>query len=214
MDDLWKFLNSQFFIALVTLTAGLVAWFVYSRQRSDKKRDIANSILSEIQLAEKAIERVRNYVRDTQQADINIQILQLNSWSQHKHLFSSDFDEDEWSSINGFYANAALLDQTLRQSNAVFESNAEQIRSNMQRVIADLVELMVVQTNKETIEQDLRQLKERAELFSDLYEEKKKEFTFTPVKYLDDIKRTLEDISPLSTSTAGEKLKKLAGKKK
>lgn len=84
----------------------------------------------------------------------------------------------------------------------------------MQRVIADLVEIMVVQTNKETIEQDLRQLKERAELFNDLYEEKKKEFTFTPVKYLDDIKRTLDDISPLSTSTAGEKLKVLAGKKK
>lgn len=81
MDSIWSFLNSQFFIALITLFAGLTAWIVYARQRSDKKRDIANSILSEIQLAEKAIERVKNYVRDTQQSDINIQILQLNSWS-------------------------------------------------------------------------------------------------------------------------------------
>jgi len=214
MSSIWSFLNSQFFVALVTLIAGLVAWAVYDRQRADKKRDIANSILSEIQSAEKAINRVKNYVRDTEKADINIQVLQLNSWSQQKHLFSSDFDEDQWSAINSFYTNAALLDQTLIQSNAVFESNAEQIRSNMQRVLADLIEVMVVQTKKDTIEQDLRQLKERAELFNDLYEEKKKEFTFTPVKYLDDIRRILDDVTLISTSTAGEKLKKLAGKQK
>ncbi len=214
MDSLWYFLNSQFFIALITLTAGLIAWFIYGKQRRDTKRDIANSILSETQYAEKSVERVRNYIRDTGQADINIKILQLNSWARHKHLFSSDFDEDEWGAINNFYANAVLLDDTLKQSNLVFESNAEHIRSNMQRAITDLLEVVAVNTKPETIEQDLKQLKDRAEFFATVYEDYKKDFTFTPVKYLEDTKRILEDIQSVSTSTAGETLKKLAGKKK
>lgn len=214
MSNLWNFLNSQFFVSVVTFGAGLVAWFIYKKQRDDKKRDIANSILSEIQHAEKAVERVRNYIRDTDKSDISIQILQQNSWMTKKHIFSSDFDEDEWESINTFYSSTLLLDETLKQSNAVFESNAAQIRANMQRVVADLIEVSVVSINSENLEQSLKNLNEKLGYFSSIYEDKKGEFTFTPVKYLNDANRILEDIKPLSTSTAGDTLKKLAGKKK
>jgi cytochrome c556 len=214
MNSVWLFVNSQFFIALITLLAGSVAWVVYSRQRSDKKRDIANSILSEIQYAEKAIARVKNYIRDTEKVDINIQTIQMNSWALHKHLFSSNFDEDEWNAINGFFSNAALLNETLKQSNAVFESNAEQIRANMQRALADLVTDTVVKASTENLESSLKLLNDRVELFDQIYEAKKKEFTFTPMKYINDAQQILDDMTIISTSTAGEKLKKLSGKHK
>lgn len=213
MSSIWNFVNSQFFISIVTLAAGLTAWLVYIKQRNDKKRDIANSILSEIQYAEKAIDRVRNYIRDTDKSDINIQIIQQNSWVIHKHLFSSDFDEDEWNAINNFYSNALLLDDTLKQSNAVFESNAAQIRANMQRVVADLTEVTVINMTTDTLEQNLKNLNEKLSYFNNIYEDKKSDFTFTPVKYLNDANRILEDVKPISTSTAGDKLKRLAGKK-
>lgn len=213
MSNIWNFVNSQFFIALVTLIAGLTAWFVYQRQRNDKKRDIANSILSDIQYAEKAVDRVRNYIRDTDKSDVSVQIIQQNSWVTHKHLFSSDFDEDEWNAINNFYSNALLLDGTLKQSNAVFESNAAQIRANMQRVVADLTEITVINMTADNLEQSLKSLNEKLSYFNNIYEDKKNEFTFTPMKYLNDAKRILEDIKPISTSTAGDRLKKLARKR-
>lgn len=214
MSSIWAFINSQFFVSLITLAVGSTAWILYVKQSDDRKRDIANSILSEIQHAEKAIERVKNYIRDTEKSDISIQIIQQNTWMSKKHLFSSNFDEDEWESINSFYSNAALLDDTLRQSNDVFEGNATQIRSNMQRVLADLVEVSVVNMSSENLEQTLKNLNEKLGYFSSIYEDKKGDFTFTPVKYLNDAKRILEDVKPISTSTAGDTLKKLAGKKK
>ena len=213
MTIIWNFLNSQFFVALVTLAAGTVAWLIYRKQRNDGKRDIANSILSEIQYAEKAVDRVRNYIRDTDKSDINVHIIQQNSWAIHRHLFSSDFDEDEWNAISSFYNNAVLLDDVLKQSNNVFESNAFQIRANMQRVLADLTEVTVVNMDASNLEDSLKSLNEKLGYFENIYEDKKGEFVFTPMKYLNDAKQILEDIAAISTSTAGDTLKKLAGKK-
>lgn len=213
MSSFWDFINSQFFVSLVTLGAGTTAWLIYKRQGNDQKRDIANSILSEIQYAEKAVDRVRNYIRDTEKADINMHIIQQNSWGTHKHLFSSDFDEDEWNAISNFYNCAILLDDTLKQSNAVFESNAAQIRTNMQRVVADLTEVTIVNIDSSNLEESLKNLNEKLELFDKIYDDKKNSFIFTPVKYLNDAKQILEDIQSISTSTAGDKLKRLAGKK-
>ncbi len=177
----------------------------------DAKRDIANSILSEIQYAENALERVKDYIRDTDKSDISIQIIQQNTWTTYKHLFASDFDRDEWKCINNFYNNALLLDETLKQSNTVFNDNAAAIRTNMQRVVADLIEVTVVNMNASNLEENLKSLNEKLGYFSSLYEEKKSDFIFTPAKYLNDAKRTLEDIKPISTSTAGARLKKLCG---
>lgn len=211
MASIWSFLNSQFFIALITLLTGSIAYGIYRKQRMDAKRDIANSILSEIQYAENALERVKDYIRDTDKSDISIQIIQQNTWTTYKHLFASDFDRDEWKCINNFYNNALLLDETLKQSNTVFNDNAAAIRTNMQRVVADLIEVTVVNMNASNLEENLKSLNEKLGYFSSLYEEKKSDFIFTPAKYLNDAKRTLEDIKPISTSTAGARLKKLCG---
>lgn len=211
MSNLWQFVNSPFFTSIVTLFVGLIAYLLYQKQKKDKKRDIANAIIAEVQYVEKAIDRVKDYVRDTEKSDISIQIIQQNSWATYKHMFSSDFDKDEWKLISEFFNNSFLLDRTLEQSNAVFESNATQIRSNLQRGLADLVEHAVVNMNQENLEENLRLLNERLGYFSSIYEDKKNNFTYTPLKHLNDTRKILEDIQPVSTSTAGAKLKKIAG---
>ena len=129
-----EFINSNFFTSLITFIAGVVAFVVYFKQRNDRKRDVANALLSEIRSAERAIEKVRDYVRDTNKSDANIKVLDRISWAEYKYMFSGDLDEDQWKEISEFYSNAELLDDIIRQSNAVFEDNAEKIRSNMQRV--------------------------------------------------------------------------------
>lgn len=208
-----EFINSNFFTSLITFIAGVVAFVVYFKQRNDKKRDVANALLSEIRSAERAIEKVRDYVRDTDRSDANINVLDHNSWAEYKYMFSGDLDEDQWKEISEFYSNAELLDDIIRQSNAVFEDNAEKIRSNMQRVLADLIEISTVNNNGDSAD-NLELLDKRIALFEKAYDIKKNGFTYTPVKYVNDAKRVLDDLHAISTTSAGDRIKKLAVRKR
>ena len=208
-----EFINSNFFTSLITFIAGVVAFVVYSKQRNDRKRDVANALLSEIRSAERAIEKVRDYVRDTDKSDANIKVLDRNSWAEYKYMFSGDLDEDQWKEISEFYSNAELLDDIIRQSNAVFEDNAEKIRSNMQRVLADLIEISTVNNDGDSAD-NLELLDKRIALFEKAYDIKKNSFTYTPVKYVNDAKRVLDDLHAISTTSAGDRIKKLAARKR
>jgi hypothetical protein len=208
-----EFINSNFFTSLITFIAGVVAFVVYFKQRNDRKRDVANALLSEIRSAERAIEKVRDYVRDTNKSDANIKVLDRNSWAEYKYMFSGDLDEDQWKEISEFYSNAELLDDIIRQSNAVFEDNAEKIRSNMQRVLADLIEISTVNNDGDSAD-NLELLDKRIALFEKAYDIKKDGFTYTPVKYVNDAKRVLDDLHAISTTSAGDRIKKLAARKR
>lgn len=59
MTHLINFLNSNFFIALVTLVVGSVAYVIYKLQKRDKKREKANIILLEIQGAERKLQQIK-----------------------------------------------------------------------------------------------------------------------------------------------------------
>lgn len=208
-----EFINSNFFTSLITFIAGVVAFIVYFKQRNDRKRDVANALLSEIRSAEQAIEKVRNYVRDTNKSDANIKVLDHNSWAEYKYMFSGDLDEDQWREISEFYSNAELLDDIIRQSNAVFEDNAEKIRSNMQRVLADLIELSTVSNEDDDVVR-VKLLNQRIDFFDRMYDLKKNDFTYTPVKYVNDAKRVLDDLHAISITSAGDRIKKLASRKR
>ena len=208
-----EFINSNFFTSLITFIAGVVAFVVYFKQRNDKKRDVANALLSEIRSAERAIDKVRDYVRDTDRSDANIKVLDHNSWAEYKYMFSGDLDEDQWKEISEFYSNAELLDDIIRQSNAVFEDNAEKIRSNMQRVLADLIELSTVSNEDDDVVR-VKLLNQRIDFFDRMYDLKKNDFTYTPVKYVNDTKRVLDDLHAISITSAGDRVKKLAVRKR
>ena len=208
-----EFINSNFFTSLITFIAGVIAFIVYFKQRNDRKRDVANALLSEIRSAEQAIEKVRNYVRDTNKSDANIKVLDHNSWTEYKYMFSGDLDEDQWREINEFYSNAELLDDIIRQSNAVFEDNAEKIRSNMQRVLADLIELSTVSNEDDDVVR-VKLLNQRIDFFDRMYDLKKNDFTYTPIKYVNDTKRVLDDLHAISITSAGDRIKKLASRKR
>ena len=208
-----EFINSNFFTSLITFVAGVIAFIVYFKQRRDRKRDIANALLSEIRSAERAIEKVRDYVRDTDKSDVNIKVLDHNSWAEYKHMFSGDLDEDQWKEISEFYSNVELLDDIIRQSNSVFEDNAEKIRFNMQRVLADLIEISTVNNDGDSVER-IELLDKRIAFFERMYDIKKNAFAYVPAKYINDAKRVLGDLHAISTTSAGDRIKKIAGKKR
>ena len=212
-NEVVALLNTPLFTTIATLAAGVVAYLVYIKQKQDKKRDIANAILSEIRSAEIAIDKVRDYVRDNEKVDINIKIVEYNSWTKYRYIFSNDLDGDQWREISNFYSNAELLDEVIRQANSVFEGNADKIRSNMQRVLADMVGMSVINSSKDTAIDDLTRLNEKLAMFDQIYDEKKNSFVYTPQKYLNDAKRLLEDLHTISTTSTGDRIKRLAGKK-
>lgn len=101
-NEIVALLNTPLFTTIATLAAGVVAYLVYIKQKQDKKRDIANAILSEIRSAEIAIDKVRDYVRDNEKVDINIKIVEYNSWTKYRYIFSNDLDGDQWREISIF----------------------------------------------------------------------------------------------------------------
>jgi uncharacterized membrane protein len=44
MEVVWNFLNSNLFIAIVTLLAGWVAYYLYRKRNQDFKKDAANEL--------------------------------------------------------------------------------------------------------------------------------------------------------------------------
>lgn len=213
IDLVMDFFNSNFFQTLATLLAGLVAFEIYSKQKRDRKKDAANSILLEIQHAEKSIERVRESVRE-ERLEIDITILQSNSWEKNNHLFVRDFDRDEWNAISNFYKKSQLLDETIRYNNTAFANEVEQIRINRQRILADFAKDLLDQASADTetdinAQEMLSNFNEKVSTFDNLYMSKQ-ELPYKPMKPIDDAKTYLEDLSTLTTSSVGTKLKNIA----
>ncbi len=210
---IWDFLNSNFLQTLITLAAGIVAYIVYITQKKDSKKDAANTLLLEIQHAERSISKVREYVRKGD-LNIDVEVLQVNSWANHKHLFSRDFDKNEWDAITDFYNKAQLLDDAIKYNNKGFLGDVEQIRINKQRILAEFTKDTINNLHElegETAESTLKTYNDKISLFDQLYMEKQGQFAYNPQKPINDAKKYLEDLQPLSTASVGIKLKQLAG---
>ena len=209
--ELYIFLNTNLFQTLITLAVGSVAIYIYRKQKNDFKKDAANSILLEIQSAERVISKIKEKVR-LNNLDIDVSIMQSNSWTFHKHLFARDFDRDEWDQIDNFYNKAALLDKAIAYNSTAFGNDVEQIRVNKQRVLADIVVELLNKTNAETdMPKLLNDFNEKTKAFDEVYMSKQVEFVYRPQKPVDDAKMYLEDLPIISNSNVGAKLKKLAG---
>ncbi|MFA5777058.1 MAG: hypothetical protein WC906_01305 [Parcubacteria group bacterium] len=107
-----KFLNSNFFIALITLSAGYVAYYIYKEQKKEYKADAAMLIVQEIRFAEGQIKKARE--RD-HVYPLSIRNLPTNSWHKNIHLFINDLAETELDTISKFYSSAEYLDIVIQK---------------------------------------------------------------------------------------------------
>ena len=135
---LGPFLNSSFFIGLVTILVGTAAYVIYYLQRRDRKREVANIILLEIQSAERKLKLIKaSLAKDPPSLPGDLRLLPSENWSEHRYLFIRDLDRDEWDSVTTFYDKCQLIDETIRYNNEAFWRDVEQIRANKQRILAD-----------------------------------------------------------------------------
>lgn len=189
-----NFLNSNFFIALITLTVGGFAIGLYIRQKRDFKRDAANIILMEIRHAEKEAERMKAVgVESSNTVKI---ILPTNNWIKHNYLFIKDLDRDELDLINNFYNQCSAIDGALSQMS--ISKQLEQKGSCIHNIL--------VQIAKDAISQ--ADFDNKKKNFLDIIHDEA--YVFRPDAPLNTIIKGLNNLTMITTSTAGGKLKKIA----
>lgn len=106
---LWELVSkSQLVPSIVTFVVGLVAYWVYWKQREDRKRDMASLILQEIRYAEdihreaKSRDNVYKYAQ---------RLLPTNNWNNNVHLFVSDLEQSQIDAISRFYSSVEFIDK-------------------------------------------------------------------------------------------------------
>lgn len=198
-------------LVVATVIVAASALRVYMQTISDRKRDVALSLLLEIRTAEGAITKIRDALRNNN-LDIDVSVLQSESWSSNKYLFVRDFDRDEWEAISDFFNKAALLDEAVKSNKAAFASDVEQVRANRQRVFATYATELVEEVGKG---KDLKEANETYEAqikaFDAVYMADQGSTKFyKPQKPVYDAKLYLDNLPAITTNSAGIKLKKIA----
>ncbi|MDO4526638.1 MAG: hypothetical protein Q4B87_00915 [Candidatus Saccharibacteria bacterium] len=189
---------------------------VYRFQKRDRLRGAATTLLLEIQQAERAVAKAREYIRSGD-LNVNLHILQSDTWDQNKYLFTKVLDKDEWDSITGFYDEARLLDASIEYAKKCFNDDVEQIRVNKQRIFADIARETVTAlslddgTKRESI---IRVMQSRMSTFDNLYMSQQYLARYNPQKNFDDAKKCIEDFSNISTTSVGQKIKKISNSRR
>lgn len=155
--------------------------------------------------------KVKEAARRGTLQNLNFNVIREDSWAKYSHLFSSDFDKEEWETITDFYANARLLDESITETNRSFGEDIAQIRVNKQRILADITKDTLDQAGTTDSEQALAKYNQKLEVFDKLYMSRQDDFAYTPVKYLNDAKKCLEDMNKISITNIGSKFKKIIG---
>jgi len=142
--NLWEFLNSGFFIALLGTAGAITAYVLYRRKIRLHKKDGANILLLEIQRAKRQIAVAEKQFRDagddeTKMLAEDTFLMPNESWSKYKYLFVQNFDRDEWDAVSSFYDKCELFDEAVIHNNRAFPQNAEQVRSSMGQAVASIL---------------------------------------------------------------------------
>jgi hypothetical protein len=214
LDVAADFLNSNFFIALVTFAVGTAAYIIYRIQKRDRKREAANIVLLEIQSAERKLARIKSSLaKDPPSLPNDLRLLPTENWSTYRYLFIRDFDRDEWDALTDFYNKCELIDETIKFNNAAFWGDVEQIRANKQRMLADYAKDATdkLTGDPKLDEEIVNGFSKTTDEFDAMYMSRQGRFAYAPDKTIIDARLYMTEIDlGLSKSVIGTKLKKHA----
>ncbi len=111
MENFVLFLNSNFFVGLITFMVGGFAIFLYKKKNFDTKRDAAKIILQEIRRAEDIVSDYKEHGL----YQFTKKIIATNSWAKNIHHFVGDLDQDELDKISNLYSIGEYLDKIIEK---------------------------------------------------------------------------------------------------
>jgi len=195
----YKFFDSNLFQTIIILIVGLFIFIIPIINKEDERKRAATILIMEIREIEEALDKLRESERSD---DIyyTAPIIKENSWVKYKFMFVKLLDQDEYSLISKFYSTVCRIEEervmSIKQISLGFETKAIALHQ------------AIVDVAKE--EHNM----EREEFLNRVNRVAKKVYLNTPGFEASMPKELmyslLKDISYITTSTAGVKIKKVA----
>lgn len=182
--------------SIVTFLVGLIALIVYWLAKRHEKRNAATIILMDL----RHVEQVVLSILEKGSVDTLLKnIITENNWNKYKHLFASDFSQDDFSAFNRFFDACVEMSDARKSMLAIFNANLIAKAEHVQ-VLLLTIENPLSPEGKE----------KREKIISAANSEN---FVFDPHDPKARILRSLQLMGRLSDSVAFEKLRKMAGLK-
>lgn len=189
-------MHPDYINSLVTFLVGGVALLVYWLTKINEKRNAATIILMDIRHAEKVVfsilEKgvVDNFLKN---------IITDNNWNKYKHLFVSEFSQDDFSAFNKFFDACIEISEARKNMLAIFNASLVAKAENLQQLLLNI---------EDPTSQDGKKAREKI-----INKVNNENYVFDPNDPKSRILRSLQLMGRLSNTTAFEKLKKIAGTK-
>lgn len=189
-------MNPEYINSVVTLLVGGIALIVYWLTKRNEKRNAATIILMDVRHAEQVVLSIlEKGAVDTFLKNI----ITENNWNKYKHLFASDFSQDDFSSFNRFFDSCIEMSEARKSMLAIFNGALIAKAEYVQHLLLD-IDNPSSQQGKDT-----RQLI--------ITKANQENFVFDPDDPKGRILRSLQLMGRLSNTVAFEKLRKVAGVK-
>lgn len=182
----------------ITLLVGLFAFIIYRIEKNDKDNSSANIVLEEIRTIETNIGKLKESGDLLSIVPAN---LSTKGWFEHRHILVKYLDFDEISQAGLFFERIEALKEMLNQWRSIYFESMKAKATKMQEKIVEIAD-----QNEEK-----EKYQKKIDKITNIVHEES--YWFEPALYKKQINLKLDLLSPMSTTSIGEKLKRI-GKKK
>jgi len=196
MEQIYTFFDGNFFQTLVILIVGFFVFISYKLTKNDERKNAALIVLMEI----RGIEDQLLKLKDARDYYITSPVMSTNEWNKYKHMLIDEMDYDEYNVIEGFYHLAERIERERKLLREQIEITIKEKARAFQEQAATIANQMWDQ-EKQTYD-------ERVKKISDLFFRSTPEFSGRFTREL--MVKLLQEINPVTTTTAGLKIKKIA----
>jgi len=207
-----KLLNSTFYLGLVTFVVGFTALLVYLKQRRDRQREAATTLLSELQTAVTLIPQIKSNFTSQVSIQEGNYILNGGSWNTYKYLVLRVLKPEQWAALDTFYRNVQLYDNAVHENDKYFDNNASQVwvclHKHYLKIVEEFHKSHPTRTTLKATDKESGELK----IFNKLYVDNAPWHTsYYPAKTINMVKKAFDNLDTnILTSSVGERLNEIA----
>ena len=115
MDNLWAFIDSNFFQTIILIITVSVTIWIYFYQKGAERRDAARVIVMQIDSIDQKTEQlVRVVGNDINSFDVERlwkieNVIENNIWQEYRHLFVKKLNYNEIVALNNYYDSVVII---------------------------------------------------------------------------------------------------------
>lgn len=191
--NLYNFFVIDNFSTTVTFVVGLFAFIVYRLEKNDREQSSAKIVLEEVRAIERDVDKLKTGGELFSVIPYNFS---SQGWNTNRHVLVKFLDQDEMLQLSLFFERVEILKDALDQwRNLYFSAMREKSSIVMQK------------HSQFALEKGGDKMRA---VLNEKFE--KDSYWFEPYSYKEQMKKTLDLIQPILTTTVGEKLKLIANK--